>query len=99
MNLDNYSSFSEIVNQIQGDKQKGARAIVELNCFEQNLRNQIDKLTDQLERLRVQGKVANDAILNIQKHVELKLPVFIQHLGNSYIIEEDLSIRKLNLVE
>ena len=94
LELDDFSSFSGAVDKLQGDKVAGAVAIVFFNKLEAEAKDEIKKLEKALEQKRVKTRLINKAILNINDHLELDLPTIITYLGETYIIDNELKIKK-----
>ena len=94
LELDDFSSFSGAVDKLQGDKVEGAIAIVFFNKLESESAEEIKKIEKKLEEKRLEKRLINKAILNINQHLELELPTVITYLGETYIIGNELKIKK-----
>lgn len=82
-------SYSEIVNQIQGEENKGSDMLVEFAEEREIVSNEIKKLETEINRLiSIRGQLYSGSKM-ILKHLKKEIPIIIARPGFVVIINND----------
>jgi len=96
--LDNYSSFSSVVNELQGDKVKGSLAIVHFNKLESLEKERLEQMKNDVAQKQLEITHINKAIVNIGDHLKLEAPTVIASEYGTFIIDNQLNVTEVKQV-
>ena len=98
VNIEDYLTYDSTAHNLGWNRVKGVEDIVLLSVKEQVIQIKIKEVEAQLEALREDAGIVDQAICNINEYLKLDLPVHVQIDGSHYCIHESLKVSELNSV-
>jgi len=89
-------TYSEVVNQLQGDKLEGAKQLVKIADFQQQQLQIIEQLEKDLAFRKNELAASMNTSNYIIKHLELEVPYMIIDNKNVLIVKENTVIDVAN---